>query len=307
VRILITGGAGFIGSHLVNALVQSGKDEIVVLDDLSRGNETSLRACTNHITFVRESICDRKAIMDATAGADLVFHLAAQSNVMGAVTDLDGSFATNVIGTYNVLSCAWKCGVRRMIFTSSREVYGETPVLPVGEDAPIQPKNAYGASKAAGEVYARVFGSLGLDIVVFRLSNVYGPGDRGRVIPLFLEAALADQPLLLYGGQQIIDFVWIDEVVRVLISASRMARTEEPVNIGSGCGVTVRELAERIIKLTGSRSTLNFVPARSVEVSRFVADVRRAQALLELTVPPDPLFGLDQILAGIGKTIRSGS
>jgi UDP-glucose 4-epimerase len=172
-------------------------------------------------------------------------------------------------------------------------------MIPVSEEAPIRPKNAYGASKAAAEAYAPVFRTLGVEVVVLRLSNVYGPGDRGRVIPLFLEAALAGQPLLLSGGQQVIAFVWIDEVVRMLTSAS----PEESLNIGSGSGVTVRELAGRITALTGSRPALHVLPARSVEATRFVADIRRAQAALDLNAPTDPLFGLDRMLPDIEKAL----
>ena len=300
-KILVTGGAGFIGSHLVRTLVRSHAGEIVILDNLSRGREENLEAFANQITFIRGSICDLDVVAHAMQGAELVFHLAAQSNVIGAVTDLDGSFATNVIGTFNVFSCAKKCGVRRVVFTSSREVYGETCTTPVGEEAPIQPKNAYGASKAAAEAYAGVFRSLGVDIAVLRLSNVYGPGDHGRVIPLFLEAAMADQPLILYGGQQIIDFVWIDEVVRALVSSSKQTLSGNPLNIGSGCGITVRELAERIITLTRSRSTLKILPPRSVEVTKFVADICRAQTALRLRAPTDPLFGLDQMISHPGR------
>jgi UDP-glucose 4-epimerase len=299
-KILVTGGAGFIGSHLVRALVRADDSEVTVLDDLSRGCEKNLVDCIHGASFIRGSICDPDVVRKAMRGADLVFHLAAQSNVMGAAVDLDESFASNVIGTFNVFSCAEKSGVRRVVFTSSREVYGETAAIPVSEEAPTQPKNAYGASKLAGEVYASVFRSRGLDISVLRLSNVYGLGDRDRVIPLFLQAAATDRPLILYGGQQVIDFIWIDEVVRILISCANLTLTGDAINVGSGCGVTVRELANRILTLTQSRSTLEIMPARSIEVTRFVANVYRARALLNLTIPADPLFGLHQMISKTG-------
>ena len=121
-------------------------------------------------------------------GADVVFHLAAQSNVMGAVDDPDYSVTTNVIGTYNVLRAAAEAGVRRVVFTSSREVYGDPAVLPVDETRPLLAKNAYGASKVSGEAYCRTFaGTRGLEVEVVRLTNVYGPGDSGRVIPLWIK------------------------------------------------------------------------------------------------------------------------
>src|SRR4029077_13273970 len=127
--------------------------------------------------------------------------------------DLNYTFNTNVAGTFNLLQAAKSNGVRRVVFASSREVYGDPRQLPVPETAPIKPKNSYGASKAAGEAYCGAFGREDLEIAVLRLANVYGPGDAGRVLPLFMGSALQDLPLVLYGGQQILDFVWIDVVI----------------------------------------------------------------------------------------------
>src|SRR5579862_1132168 len=215
-KVLVTGGAGFIGSHLSRRLVKEQRASVTALDNLHRGHRENLADCRPEIHFLEADIRDPDALRRALSGIDVVYHLAAQSSVIGAAADLNYTFNTNVGGTFNLLSAAKSNGVRRVVFASSREVYGDPRHLPVLETAPVKPKNSYGASKAAGEAYCGVFGSNGLEVAVLRLANVYGPGDRGRVLPLFVESALQDRPLVLYGGQQILDFVWIDTVIAAL-------------------------------------------------------------------------------------------
>lgn len=296
-RILVTGGAGFIGGHLVERLARRHKGgAVTVIDNLRRGDPENLRSCSGDIVFCRSDIRDRAALDPVMRGCEVVFHLAAQSSVMGACEDTEYSCSTNVLGTLHVLEAAKQAGVKRVVFTSSREVYGEPDRIPVPETAPLSPKNAYGASKVAGEMYCRVFGQNGLEVVVLRLANVYGPRDIGRVIPLFVDRALRGLPLLLYGGSQILDFVWIDAVVDALIQTGFGEFSPEPLNIGAGRGITVAALAQRILDLTGSHSPLAIEERRGVEVSRFVADTTRAQARLGLPLPEDPLFGLEQVV-----------
>ena len=216
---------------------------------------------------------------------------------MGAVTDIDYSFSTNVGGTLNVLKMAQWAGARRVVFTSSREVYGEALWLPVDESHPYNCKNPYGASKAAGEMYTKVFHRMGnLTVAVLRLANAYGPRDTGRVIPLWIERALKGENLIVYGGQQLIDFVWIDTVVDALLRAAQLDTVDQPINVGSGRGVPLLNLAERILTLTGSASRLEVLPARSAEVGRFTADITRMQEQLNLQPPADPLFGLPKLV-----------
>jgi UDP-glucose 4-epimerase len=294
-RILITGGAGFIGSHLSEALSRDPHHEILVLDNLRRGRLENLATCRDKIGFVEGDIRDNDCLREVMQGVRLVFHLAAQANVLGAETDPGYSFRTNVEGSVNVLSAAREAGVRRLVFTSSREVYGEASSLPVPESAPMFPKNAYGASKAAGEHYCRVFANEGLEVSVLRLVNVYGPRDRDRVIPIFLDKALSNQPLVLYGGRQLLDFVWIGAVVDALSKAAFGPSLPGPLNIGSGAGTALRDLAQRVVEITGSRSRIEFAPARSIETVRFVADVTLARQKVQLAVPADPLFALSRL------------
>lgn len=299
-KIIVTGGAGFIGGHLVDRLVAEGWGEILVIDNLFRGRLSNIARHleSGAIRLHNADIRDYDALCDLMTGAELVFHLAAQSNVMGAVTDVDYSFTTNVVGTYNALKAARACGVRRVMFTSSREAYGEARYLPVDEDHPLGSKNTYGASKVAGEMYCRVFaGNFGLETAVLRLSNVYGSRDYGRVIPLWLERANRGENLIVYGGQQVIDFVCVDQVVEALLRASRADIVGQPINIGSGQGTPILALAERILQVIPTSSQLDLQPARAVEVAKFTANVSRMRELLGLEPPEDALFALPNLIA----------
>src|SRR5437763_14423106 len=193
-KALVTGGAGFIGAHLVAALVAAGA-EVVVLDNLRRGDRARLDAIghaarAGALRLIEGDVRDRDTVRAATTGVERVYHLAAQSNVLGAVSDVDYSFSSNVVGTYNVLVVAREAAVGRMVFSSSREVYGEVDQVPVAEDRPLNPKNAYGASKVAGEVYCRVVqNTYELDRSVLRVAKVYGPGHSRCVSPLSSDLA----------------------------------------------------------------------------------------------------------------------
>lgn len=307
-RVLITGGAGFIGSHLVDRLLSSRRPQrepeydIVVFDNLRRGRRAHLEPhlSAGRIRLIEGDIRDEAALQDALRDVELVFHLAAQSNVIGSEADRDYAFTTNVVGTYTLLKAAESGGARRVIFTSSREVYGEPGTLPVREDAPLAPKNAYGASKVAGEMYFRIAQAREvLETVVFRLANVYGPRDSERVIPLWIERARRGEALLLYGGDQLIDFVWVGDVVEALAQAALAERERvvgQPINIGAGAGTPIAELAQRILALSGSSSELHRQAARSVEVRRFVADPGLLKRILGLEADP-PLTHLPAMIA----------
>jgi UDP-glucose 4-epimerase len=299
-RVLVTGGAGFLGSHLVDALVAAG-DQVVVADNLHRGSLANIDAHIRcgAVRFVEADIRDYPAVRDTAAGAEIVYHLAAQSNVIGAITDTDYSLTTNVLGTYNVLKAAASAGVRRLVFSSSREVYGEPESIPVPESAPLRARNPYGASKIAGEAYCRAWEHMAdLECQLLRFANIYGPRDRDRVIPIWLERAKRGEPLQIFGGEQVIDFVWIGAAVEALVAAAHCELTG-PVNVGSGAGVTLPHLAKRILEDTGSAASVEVLPARAVEVVRFVADTARMRALLGITPDADPLSHLGDCLEKI--------
>ena len=295
-RIVVTGGAGFIGSHLVERLAAARVGPILVLDNMHRPCIEDPGAWPGHVALARVDIRDRDAVAHWVRGSSAVFHLAAQSNVMGAVSNAGLAFDTNVTGTFNLLQAAKAAGVKGFVFTSSREVYGESQRLPVSESAPFHAKNGYGTSKVAGELYCNLAAAEGLETVILRLANVYGPRDRDRVIPLFLQAAQRGLPIDIHGGDQVLDFVWIDTVVDALLKAAFGDWLPDPVNIGSGKGVTLPELASRITEIAGSRSPVRIGPKRREEVRRFVADISRARHLLGVPAPDDPLSYLPLLL-----------
>ena len=303
-RVLITGGAGYIGSRLAVRLASHGVLSITALDNLRRGTEDSLAPERGAIRLIEGDIRDAHTLDQVMKGVDVVFHLAAESAVLAAAEDPEYCFAANVTGTFRVLQAAVKNGVKRVVFTSSREVYGDPLMLPVPETAPLLPRNIYGASKAAAEMCCAAFAANGLEVSILRLSNVYGPGDKGRVIPRFVRNALLGLPLTVFGGEQIMDFVSVDTVVECLLRAGFGPYLPGPLNIGSGRGIPIVELCERIIEAAQSRSTVNIAPRREVEVTRFVADISAAGKALNLDPPPDPLSGLREIVTAARQTLQ---
>lgn len=295
-KVFVTGGAGFIGGHLVDRLVERG-DEVVVIDNLKRGRRERLEAHlrSGRARLVEDDIRRFDAVAALLPGCEAVYHLAAQSNVMGAVQDPDYSVTTNVLGTFNVLRAAGEARVRRVVFTSSREVYGDPRTLPASEVQPLLPKNPYGASKVAGEAYCRTFAAThGLRVDVVRLTNVYGPGDSDRVIPLWLTAAQQGRDLEVYGGQQEIDFLWVGTAIDALLFAGQNG-LPAPVNIGSGVGTKILDLAARVLEVTRSKSRIARRPGRELEVAKFVADTTLMRSL-GLAPETDPLQHLAEIV-----------
>jgi UDP-glucose 4-epimerase len=298
-KVLITGGAGFIGSHLADKLARNGLGHVLVLDNMRRGRLENLRECRDRVTVCIGDILDRRVLAECAKQCNIIFHLAAQSNVIGSAQDGDYCFAANVEGTFNVLEAARAAGVRRVVFSSSREVYGDAETLPVPESAPLAPKNAYGTSKAAGEVYCRAWRNTGIEVVILRFANVYGARDSGRVIPIFIENALAGNPIVVYGGSQIVDFVWIGDVVDALVQAGLGEYIQTPVNLGSGRGVTVQELAQRVLQVAGSSSQVRYMASRAIEVTRFEADTTMAHRLFHIETRLDPLWRLGDVVESI--------
>jgi UDP-glucose 4-epimerase len=184
-----------------------------------------------------------------------------------------------------------------VIFASSREVYGEPIGLPVDEDSPLLAINSYGASKVAGEAYCRAFRrEFGLQVGILRIASVYGQRDVGRVIPLWVDQALTGSELSVYGGKQVIDLIWIDQVIEALVRAAQLEGPFPPMNIGSGTGTRIIDLARRIGRLACGQPRIRLQPARTMEVTRFVANIDRMRQMLGIEPPLDPLMYLPRLL-----------
>ncbi len=293
-RVLVTGGAGFIGHHLVGRLVARG-DEVVVLDNLSRGRRDRPELAKARV--IVGDVRDIEACMEAVAGCHVVVHLAAQSRVMGAESDPDDTFTTNVAGTWTMARSAAAAGVRQFVFASSREVYGQQANIPVPEERRFDAKNLYGASKVAAETMLAALPGPAPAVSILRFTNVIGSGDTGRVLPLWLTAARTGEPLTLFGGEQVLDFVPVDTAVDAIVAACGRDEPLSPTNVGSGVATTLRALAARVVEAARSPSRIVFAPAREVEVEQFVADVSRLRQVLGITPPADPLAVIPRLLA----------
>jgi UDP-glucose 4-epimerase len=280
-RVLVTGGAGFIGSHLVDRLLREGHEAIVV-DDLSTGRRANLAdaEATGRCRFIELDLCDDlllKAIADSQP--EVVFHLAAQMDVRKSVLDPLHDTRANVLGTVNILTGAITSGVRKIVFASSGgTVYGEPESLPVTEDAPLRPGSPYGAAKVAGETYVAAFGRLhGLSWTTLRLANVYGPrqdphGEAG-VVAIFGRALTASEPTVIFGdGTSSRDYIYVDDVVDAFV-ACRDERTNGQVfNVGTGWESSIRDLHSLVAKACGAPDTPELRPTRVGELEHIALD-----------------------------------
>jgi UDP-glucose 4-epimerase len=286
-RVLVTGGAGFIGSHLCEALATLGA-EITALDDLTGGTPANLDGFPR-VTLLQGSILDRDLLARATAGCRYVFHQAALGSVPASVERPRTYHEVNATGTLNVLEAARAANVARVMFAASSSAYGENPV-PWVETMPALPVSPYAATKVAGEALLRAFsGSYGLDTVSLRYFNIFGPRQNANsayaaVIAAFAKALLAGQRPVIYGdGQQSRDFTFVHNAVHAnLVAARASARLKgEVINVGCGHAVTVNQLA-KVMSDALARPDLSPVhhPERAGDLKHSYADLARARALL---------------------------
>lgn len=282
-RVLVTGGAGFIGSSLAAELLRRG-DEVRILDDLSTGFIEHVPADAD---FVQGSIEDLELVRRAVSGTEVVFHEAASRAVSRSVEDPLGTDSANTHGTLNVLVGARDAGVRRVVLASSSSVYGGVAPLPTSELAPALPKSPYAVSKLAGEHYARVCWELyGLETVALRYFNVFGPRQRpdsayAAVIPLFIDALRTGGQVVVHGdGMQSRDFTYIDDVVRAnLLAASAEAATVSGrvYNVARGAETTLLELLDLLAAGLGVTPEPIFAPPRVGDVRHSRADATAAE------------------------------
>jgi UDP-glucose 4-epimerase len=294
-RSLVTGGAGFIGSHVADALAARG-DEVTVLDDLSTGRRENV---SDRVALHVDSITDRVALghVFAAARPEVVFHLAAQIDVRTSVTDPAHDLAVNVGGTLALMEAARAAGARHVVFASTGgAIYGEADVVPTPEDAPERPLSPYGQAKLAAEGYLRVLGDLhGMRATCLRFANVYGPRQdplgEGGVCAIFCAAAVHGRGVTIYGsGEQTRDFVYVGDVVAACLRAADGAPFG-PFNVGTGVETSVNALAERL----GLEAA--HAEARAGEVQRSCLDAARARAELGWEAATDLEAGLERTMA----------
>jgi len=309
VRVLVTGGAGFIGSHVVDRLLADGH-AVDVIDNLATGRRERVPRT------VRLHVCDlRDARLDAVVGAaqpGTVVHVAAQAAVSRSVADPRFDASVNVLGTIALLEACRRAGVRRVVYTSTGGAgYGDTDVLPTPEDHPLRPASPYGVSKTTAERYLECWAGLtGGRALTLRLANVYGPrqdpaGEAG-VIAIFSSRLLAGDPCLVNGdGEQTRDYVYASDVADAVARAVASPDVAGVANIGTGAETTVNELYRRLARLTGVSRAAEHGPARPGEQRRSVLDATRAKALLGWTAAVSLDEGLMKTVTWFQKELRA--
>jgi len=300
---LVTGGAGFIGSHLVEALVARG-ERVRVLDDLSSGRRENLSTVLGDVELLIGDVADPEVVDQAMDGCEIVFHLAAIASVQASIENPRRSHRVIVDGTLNVLETARRAGVRRAVFASSAAVYGDHTALPLREELPPRPLSPYAASKVTGEMYCTAFhASYGLPTVALRFFNVYGPrqdptSPYSGVISIFASRMCRGEAPVIYGdGKQTRDFVYVEDLVRALLLAcEREAAVGEVFNLASATQTSILQLTTMLNEVLGTDIPPEFGPARTGEVRFSEGNVRRAQEALGWKAAIPMREGLSRLL-----------
>jgi UDP-glucose 4-epimerase len=301
-KCLVTGGAGFIGSHIVRRLLRDGHT-VRVVDNLSTGKLENLAAVASDVELLVGDLCDPDVCARSVAGVEVVFHLAALGSVPRSIADAWGSHDANVNGTVRLLEAARHGGVRRVVYSSSSSVYGDTPTLPKVESMEVLPRSPYAASKLSGEQYVLAYARAGLvEGAALRYFNVFGPrqdphGAYAAVIPLFFKAALTGATASVFGdGRQTRDFTYVDNVVEAnLLAATGPAErvNGSVVNVGAGGRTSLLELLALVARVSGREVALEHRPPRGGDVRDSLAGLERARAVLGY----EPLVSIEQGLA----------
>lgn len=307
-RALVTGGAGFIGSHIVEELLQRGA-RVRVLDDFSTGKRENLSSLTGQLEILEGDLRDGPAVQTALRDVEVVFHLAAFISVPQSMVDPEACFAVNVGGTNALLEAARRAGVRKVVLSSSTAVYGDTDAFPITEEQPPAPLSPYAVSKQVNEIYARLYTqALGLPVVALRYFNIYGPrqqpdSDYAAAIPIFVRRLVAGQAITIFGdGKQTRDFVFVKDVVRANLLAAESDAAGEAFNVCSGRETSLLDLLEELSELAplqhdGFRPEVRFEAPRPGDIYRSVGDPARAADRLGFRARTS-------LSEGLGRTVQ---
>ena len=291
---VVTGGAGFIGSNIVGALLRDGVC-VTVLDNLSSGYESNLLPFPD-VRFVRGDVRDPETVGNALESADVVFHLAASVGNKRSIDDPVTDAEINVLGTIRVLEAARKYGVEKVVVSSSAGIFGELKTLPIREDHQVEPDSPYGCTKLCQEKLCLAYAKLyGIDAVALRYFNVYGPNQRfdayGNVIPIFAFQMLRGEPITIFGdGEQTRDFIHVDDIVQANIRAARTSSVTGAYNIASASRITINELVRLLELSSGITPMVSHGPERPGDVRHSLADISKAQAAFGFS----PTIGLEE-------------
>jgi nucleoside-diphosphate-sugar epimerase len=303
--ILVTGGCGFIGSHLVRRLVGNG-DKVRVVDNLSTGKAVRLEALGSKIEFLNGDLAEESVARQAVEGVDFVLHQAAVPSVQRSVVDPIATNRANVAATLNLLEAARQAGVKRLVYAASSSAYGDTEVLPKSEDMPPSPLSPYALQKFVGEQYCRLYNDLyGLETVSLRYFNVFGPGqdphsEYSAVIPKFITQLLARQPITINGdGEQSRDFTYADNVVQANLLALKAPNAAGRMcNIGCGARISLNQLVSLLEKELGIKAQVVYGPSKQGDVRHSLADIGWARTILGY----DPKISIEE---GLRRTVAA--
>ena len=303
-KVLVTGGAGFIGSNLVRLLLKEGH-EVVVLDNLSSGHRRNL-APFPEVRLLEGDVRNAAAVVAAAAGVEVIFHLAASVGNTRSIQNPIEDAEVNVIGTLRILEAARAVGARKVIFSSSAGIFGELKHLPIREDHPVEPDSPYGATKLGAEKLCLVYAKLyQLEAVCLRYFNVYGLNQRydayGNVIPIFAHRLLAGDPITIFGdGEQTRDFINVSDVVKANYLAAQARGVSGAFNLGSATRVTINHLSRRMAEIGGFPYTVAHGPPRVGDVRDSLADISAARSAFGFA----PSVALDHGLTEYMRWIR---
>lgn len=285
-KALVTGGAGFIGSHIVEALLKESI-EVVVLDDLSMGCRENI---PSDIQIIEADILDENQLKLALEGVDVVFHEAARVSIRNSVTQFYTDAQINIMGTLNLLKKLFESRVKKLIYASSMAIYGEAKVLPIAENHPLHPNSPYGISKMAGEKYCLELGkAMGIEVVALRYFNTYGIRQTLTpyvgVITIFIDHLLDGRSPIVFGnGEQIRDFVSVKDVAKANILAMKGDYSGEVFNVGSGEGTTVNHLADFLVGYLNSNVIKEYAQKKIGEPGDSIADISKIQKVMGFEV-----------------------